>query len=155
MKNDILYRFVLCFFVFFAWSTQAEVQGVNHVGLTVTKLNESENFFIQHAGFRLLGRDNSYPSTFLSNDEVMITLWRVSNTDSHVSFDRKNNVGLHHLAFNVDSFESLEQLHKSLKKDPLVKIEFAPELLGRGPAKHMMVYEPSGNRIEFIHRPGR
>ncbi|MEJ2398187.1 MAG: hypothetical protein P8Z67_08060 [Gammaproteobacteria bacterium] len=29
-------------------------------------------------------------------------------------------------------------------------IEFEPELLGPGPAMHMMCYEPSGCRIELI-----
>lgn len=35
-----------------------------------------------------------------------------------------------------------------------IKIEFAPENLGAGPTKHMMLYEPSGNRVEFIHFVG-
>ncbi|MHB8473850.1 MAG: VOC family protein [Gammaproteobacteria bacterium] len=35
-----------------------------------------------------------------------------------------------------------------------VQIEFAPERVGDGPAKHMMCYEPSGVRVEFIW-PGR
>jgi hypothetical protein len=31
-----------------------------------------------------------------------------------------------------------------------IKIEFAPELLRTGPAKHFICYEPSGIRVEFI-----
>ena len=31
-----------------------------------------------------------------------------------------------------------------------VKIEFSPEQLGQGPAKHMICYDPSGIRVEFI-----
>lgn len=62
-------------------------------------------------------------------------------------------MGLHHLALSVTSFEALEALHARLKDMPGVRIEFAPELAYGGPAKHMMVYEPSGNRVEFVHRP--
>lgn len=34
-------------------------------------------------------------------------------------------------------------------------IEFSPELLSNESTEHMMIREPSGNRIEFIHRPSR
>jgi lactoylglutathione lyase len=34
-----------------------------------------------------------------------------------------------------------------------ITIEFAPEKIGKGPTQHMMIREPSGNRIEFIARP--
>ncbi len=149
LKALLAGAFVLCM------SAQAKVGGVNHVGLAVSNLTASEQFFVEHAGFRLVGRDSSYPSVFLVNDDVMITLWRVSNPSEYVGFDRKNNVGLHHLALNVDSFESLNLLYEQLKQDPAVTIEFAPENMGRGPTKHMMVYEPSGNRIEFVHRPSK
>ena len=83
---------------------------------------------------------------------MIITLWRVKDPERSINFDRKNNVGLHHLAFSVSSFKALNELYEKLKKDKNVSIEFAPELLGKGPTKHMIAYEPSGNRIEFIHR---
>lgn len=131
----------------------AAVGGVNHIGLSVSKLQQSQDFFINSLDFRLVGTRDSYPAAFVSNGEIMVTLWQVSNIERHQAFDRKNNVGLHHLAFNVDSFTELEQLHQKLLKTPGVVIEFAPELLGPGPSKHMMIREPSGNRLEFIHRP--
>ena len=131
----------------------SETKDVHHIGLTVADLSSSQRFFTEYVGFHLVGKDESYPSAFLTNNKIMITLWQVSEQTSYVSFDRKNNVGLHHLAFGVESLDSLTKLYTELKNDPLVKVEFAPELLGRGPAQHMMVYEPGGNRIEFIFRP--
>ncbi len=91
----------------------------------------------------------------MSNGHAFITLWRVSDVGKYVSFDRKNHVGLHHLALSVNSFEELDRLYKVLSKFQGVEIEFSPELSGQGPAKHMMLREPSGNRIELVHRPGR
>lgn len=129
------------------------VGGVDHVGLAVGDLKASEQFFVEHLGFHAFRRDNNYPAVFLKNAEVIITLWRVKDPKTANVFDRRNNVGLHHLAFSVDSFESLDELYRRMQKVEGVNIEFAPELLGSGPAKHMMIYEPSGNRIEFIHRP--
>ena len=41
-------------------------------------------------------------------------------------------------------------LAQSVANWPEAKIEFMPELVGKGPRKHMMFFEPGGNRIELI-----
>ena len=69
---------------------------------------------------------------------------------SAVPFDRKNAVGLHHLAFSVDGADALNALHDKLLGTGGVDVEFAPEPLGGGPAKHMMCAIPGGIRVEFI-----
>ena len=130
-----------------------EVTAVDHIGLAVTDLEASKAFFIDGLGFAVRGEDPSYPAAFLSNGHAMVTLWGIADPGSATPFDRKRNVGLHHLALSVTSFEALEALHARLKDMPGVRIEFAPELAYGGPAKHMMVYEPSGNRVELVHRP--
>jgi catechol 2,3-dioxygenase-like lactoylglutathione lyase family enzyme len=68
-------------------------------------------------------------------------------------FNKNKNVGLHHIALSVADEEGLNQLYERLKENG-VRIEFSPEILGQGPAKHMMCYEPSGIRIEFTW-PGK
>jgi lactoylglutathione lyase len=133
---------------------EIEVAAVDHVGLAVKDLEASAAFFVEGLGYAVRGKDPSYPAAFLSNGRSLITLWQVAEPDSAVDFDRRQNVGLHHLALSVTSFEALDALHDRLAKMPGVRIEFAPELSYGGPAKHMMVYEPSGNRIELVHRPG-
>ena len=150
--NKYLIGLLICTFMIKAIA-QAPVGGVDHVGLSVSDLGASESFFVKYAGFKAFNRDDSYPAVFLNNGSVTLTLWRVKNLETAIKFDRKNNVGLHHVAFSVSSFEALYELYEKLKKDKNVIIEFAPELLGKGPTKHMMIYEPSGNRVEFIHRP--
>lgn len=134
-------------------SAESAVGGVDHLGLSVDNLDASERFFIKYGGFSVVKRDASYPAVFLNNGSVTITLWQVVDPENPVHFNRKTNVGLHHAAFSVSSFSALEKLYLKLKRDREVNVEFSPELLGEGPTKHMMVYEPSGNRIEFIHRP--
>jgi lactoylglutathione lyase len=101
--------------------------------------------------FKVTGRDENYPAVFMSNGEMSLTLWQTD--ENSIEFNRKLNVGLHHLAIQVTSFEALEELHKALQKHPGVVIEFAPEFAYGGPAKHMMIREPSGNRLELVHRP--
>jgi len=77
----------------------------------------------------------------------MVTLWETK--EEPVEFNRKSNIGLHHIAFNVQSEETLSVIFSQLKSHN-IEIEFKPELLKQGPAKHMMCYEPSGIRVEFI-----
>lgn len=125
--------------------------GFDHLGLSVSDLEASTNFFLNVLEFDVAGRDSKYPAVFMNNGEMTLTLWEIS--DQAVEFDRKRNVGLHHLAIGVPSFKALDDLYEKIRKTPNIVIEFAPELAYGGPAKHMMIREPSGNRIELVHRP--
>ena len=125
--------------------------GAHHVGLTVSKLEASADFFTNVLGWSEVRRDPSYPAIFVTDGVLMISLWE-AKTDAPNEFDRKENIGLHHLALSVDSFERLDAVHENIKEHG-IKVEFAPELLRDGPAKHMMCYEPSGIRVEFICMP--
>jgi len=128
-------------------------QGLSHLGLTVSKLDQTTRFFIDTLGWKLAGEKPAYPAKFVTDGKMFITLWQLSNLESAVSFDRKNNVGLHHLALSVASKEDLDILHERFQGVEDLVIEFAPELNGQGPTVHMMIREPSGNRIEFAYRP--
>lgn len=126
-------------------------KGVHHVGLAVSKLEESAEFFVKLLGWSEVRRDANYPAIFLTDGVLMVTLWGIK-IDSPRKFDRSENIGLHHLALLVENFEVLNSVYKTLKTND-IEIEFSPELLRDGPAKHMMCYEPSGIRIEFICIP--
>lgn len=122
--------------------------GTHHIGLTVSRLEESANFFTSLLGWKEVRRKEEYPAIFVSDGKVMVTLWAIKELPSN-DFNRQRNVGLHHVAFQVVSEKDLNEVYQRLA-DNGVRIEFAPELLGQGPAKHMMCYEPSGIRVEFI-----
>jgi len=127
--------------------------GMNHVGLTVTDLDASVAFFTQTLDWKEVGGFPDYPSRFVSDGKIFLTLWQATDPDSAIAFDRKNNVGLHHLALTVTSLEALDILYARFLETEGVVIEFSPELNGGGPTKHMMIREPSGNRIEFAFNP--
>ena len=127
-----------------------ETRGINHLGLSVFDLDSSARFFTEVLGWTESGRDTSYPRTAVSDGHVRLTLWQVDNQLTPAPFNRRKHVGLHHLALEVESEERLNCLAKSVANWPNVKIEFMPELLGKGPRKHMMFFEPGGNRIELI-----
>jgi len=122
--------------------------GAHHIGLTVSKLEESANFFTSLLGWQEVRRNKKYPAIYVSDGHIMVTLWAIKDEPSN-HFDRRKNIGLHHVAFNVGNEDDLNKLHQRLA-DNGTRIKFAPEQLGPGPAKHMMCYEPSGIRVEFI-----
>lgn len=126
----------------------ALTQGTHHVGLTVSKLEESVGFFTQLLGWNEVFRKPDYPAVFVSDGSIMLTLWEVKS-DQPVAFDRKANVGLHHLALEVADEQTLRQIHNKVAEAGL-RIEFPPENVGEGPSRHMMCYEPSGIRVEFF-----
>lgn len=128
----------------------AKTQGTHHIGLTVPDLQETRNFFLSVLGFEQLGEVPDYPAVFLSDGEIMITLWQVSDPQSYTAFDRRNVVGLHHFALRVAGTQALQSLYQTLTETDGVSVEFSPEPLGEGPTQHMMVNIPGGIRVEFI-----
>ena len=135
-------------------SDKAATRGAHHIGLTVLDLAKTRAFFLDTLGFAQVGEVPDYPAVFLTDGTTMITLWQAENPASAVPFERRNVIGLHHLAFNVDGAGGLDALHDKLKASNGVDVEFAPEPLGGGPAKHMMCAIPGGIRVEFIAARG-
>jgi hypothetical protein len=90
---------------------------------------------------------------FVSDGHDVVTLWQVESPGKAISFDRRANVGLHHLALAVVDRISLDTLYKRVSSWPGVVVEFGPEQSGAGPKIHFIVREPSGVRIEFAFDP--
>lgn len=125
--------------------------GVHHVGLTVKNLDQARHFLVNTLQYQQVGEKPEYPAAILSDGRTLITLWQASDPTKAIEFDRKNVIGLHHLALAVDGDAALDSLYQELTNDSRVKIEFAPVLMGNGPRRHMMCNIPGGGiRVEFI-----
>lgn len=122
-------------------------RGVHHAGLTVPDLAATRSFFVEGLGFEQVGEKPDYPAVFLSDGGTMITLWQAEQPESATTFDRRRNIGLHHLAFAVGD---LDAVRTRIADWPEVEIEFEPEQLGSGQTHHMMCAIPGGIRVEFI-----
>lgn len=129
---------------------EAMTLDLNHIGFAVTKLDDTASFFVDVLGWKPAGGRPEYPAKFVTNGKMFVTLWQVTDPDKAVAFDRKNNVGLHHMAITVRDLPALHDLHRKFVAHKDVIVEFAPEFLGDGPTTHMIIREPSGLRLEFI-----
>ena len=128
----------------------ALTQGAHHIGLTVPDLSAARAFFLDTLGFDQVGEKPDYPAVFVSDGATMITLWQAADPTSAVPFDRRNVIGLHHLALTVKDADVLETLRHKLSQTEGVEVEFVPEPLMGGPTQHMMCAIPGGIRVEFI-----
>lgn len=128
-------------------------QGAHHIGLTVPDIAATRDFFTNVLGYGVVGERPAYPAVFVSDGTVMITIWQASDPASATPFDRKTNIGLHHLALKVASQDALAALAADLDAHDGVEIEFSPEALGETPLRHMMTTIPGGVRVEFIAAP--
>jgi catechol 2,3-dioxygenase-like lactoylglutathione lyase family enzyme len=127
--------------------------GFDHVGLSVRDLAMSQKFFCDCLGWRVVGERPDYPAAFVSDGHCVFTLWELASPDMAIAFDRRANFGLHHLALAVGDRAGLDAPYQRVSGWPDVVVEFAPQLSGSGPKIHVVVYEPSGVRVEFTFDP--
>jgi catechol 2,3-dioxygenase-like lactoylglutathione lyase family enzyme len=85
--------------------------GVDHVGLAVKNLESARRFFCECLGWKLVGESQTYPASFVSDGSGIVTLWQVEDPEKCVLFDRRRNVGLHHLALKIVDRDALDALH--------------------------------------------
>jgi catechol 2,3-dioxygenase-like lactoylglutathione lyase family enzyme len=128
----------------------AQTQGAHHIGLTVPDIKTASAFFIEALGFEQVAEDPEYPAVFVSDGTLMITLWRAQDPATATPFDRRTNIGLHHLALRVGSADKLEQLGRELAAREDVTIEFKPEALGTSGLRHLMCRIPGNIRLELV-----
>lgn len=124
--------------------------GAHHVGLTVPDVEEATAFFVDALGFQPVGEVPEYPARFVSDGTTMITLWQAESPLTAAPFDRRNTIGLHHLALTVRNGMELEELEQLLGVRDDVAFEFGPEPLLGGPMRHMMCVIAGAIRVEFV-----
>jgi catechol 2,3-dioxygenase-like lactoylglutathione lyase family enzyme len=130
--------------------TEALTRGIHHLGLAVRDLDGTVAFFTEALGWTVVGRNDDYPSAFVSDGSITLTLWRVRDPETAIGFDRRSNLGLHHLALAVPDVAALHETFERVSTYPGVSVEFAPGPFRAGSDKlHCIVAIPDGIRLEF------
>jgi catechol 2,3-dioxygenase-like lactoylglutathione lyase family enzyme len=131
-----------------AGEVKTSTYGFDHIGLSVRDLASSRKFFCDCLGWGVVGERPDYPAAFVSDGHGVLTLWQVESPDAAIAFDRRANVGLHHLAIAVVDRAGLDALYQPVLNWPGVVV-----LSSAGPKIHFIIREPSGVRIEFTFDP--
>jgi catechol 2,3-dioxygenase-like lactoylglutathione lyase family enzyme len=130
--------------------TRALTRGVHHVGLTVPDLDQARDFFCGVLGFDEVGGVPDYPSIFVSDGAILLTLWRAADPETARGFDRRANIGLHHLSLAVTDDAALDAVWDKVRAHPGVTVDAPPGPVRAGSAtRHFLVFIPGGIRIEF------
>jgi catechol 2,3-dioxygenase-like lactoylglutathione lyase family enzyme len=125
-------------------------RGVHHIGLTVPDLDQARAFFCGVLGFDEVGGVRVYPSIFVSDGVILLTLWRAADPVTARAFDRRANIGLHHLSLAVADDAALDLAWEKVTAHPGVIVDSAPGAIRPGSAtRHFLVFIPGGIRIEF------
>ena len=88
-------------------------KGVDHIGITVSDLQKSKDFYVNGCGMTVIHEEES--SCGLADGTF--SLWLSTSRDHPVKdnkFDR-NILGLDHWSFKVTSMEDLKEIEKTLK----------------------------------------
>jgi lactoylglutathione lyase len=125
--------------------------GLSHVSLSVNNVNASREFFEALGFHELPEMECSMPShsLVLTDGMAIITLGQIQGKAT--PFDRRHNIGLHHISIRVRTMDDLAGLYKKSLKVPGVKDEFAPAPLEGTDMVRATVYEPSGIRVELTY----
>lgn len=130
--------------------TTPYTQGAHHIGLAVRDVAEARDFFVDALGFTVTAERPDYPAIFVSDGTTLLTLWQVADPAGAAPFDRRANIGLHHLALRVADIEALRTIFARVQNHPGTIIEFDPEPIREGATTHHFICAmPGGIRIEF------
>lgn len=130
--------------------TTACTQGAHHIGLAVRDVAEARDFFVEALGFRVAAERPDYPAIFVTDGTTLLTLWQVAEPAGAAPFDRRANIGLHHLALRVADLDALRTVFARVQNHPGTVIEFDPEPIREGATTHHFICAmPGGIRIEF------
>jgi catechol 2,3-dioxygenase-like lactoylglutathione lyase family enzyme len=131
----------------------ASTSATGHVGLNVTDIERSRDFYGRVLGFETMGEgeEEGREFAFLGRDgRLVLTLWKQS---AHAF--RADTAGLHHLSFQVDTIEEVRRAESELRA---AAVEFAYDGVvphGEGAASGgIFFHDPDGIRLEIYAPTG-
>jgi lactoylglutathione lyase len=118
-----------------------------HIGLNVTDLTRSVDFYRQALGFEQLstGTESGRRFAFLGFDGALrLTLWQQSDGEFST-----RTPGLHHLSFQVDTIEQVRTIESGLKERGVAFAHDGVVAHGEGAASGGIFFtDPDGIRLE-------
>lgn len=117
---------------------------VGHVVLKARDLDQIEQFYTQVMGFEVVTRLTQPRGVFFSLGEQHHDL-AVLEVPPEADEPKDNQVGLHHVALQVESLAALKDCYRTLKQHdiPIVRA------VDHGITKSIYFCDPAGNKLEL------
>ena len=124
------------------------LSGIGHVLLRVLDVERSKKFYSSILGFEVMEEDPEHGGVFMALEGHAHTLDLFPVKDAEGSEPQTpGRVGVHHVAFRVDSDEALTQAYWSLEEHG-VKVIRAIDHVSQ---KSIYFDDPDGNRLEIYY----
>ena len=125
-----------------------QLKRLGHVLLRVADIERSKAFYSNILGFEVVEQDPAHGGVFMSLGEFghTIDLTQAQHAASDVSLD-KSRPGLHHIAFQVDSYEALKDAYFTLQEHG-VEITRAMDHVSQ---QSIYFNDPDGNGLEIYY----
>jgi catechol 2,3-dioxygenase len=120
------------------------IRKIGHVVLKVRDLEQAEEFYTQTLGFEVATRFDRPRGVFLTLGEQHhdLALFEVS---AAAADPKEDQVGLHHVALQVETFEALKDAHAELKRRGISILR----AVDHGTTNSIYFCDPAGNRLEL------
>ncbi len=125
-----------------------QLQRIGHVLLKVADIERSKAFYANVLGFEVVEEDPEHGGVFMSLGMDGHTL-DLSPVDDPATAQQltANRVGVHHIAFQVDSEAALKNAYFSLQ-DQGIEVVRAIDHVSQ---KSIYFHDPDGNRLEIYY----
>ena len=125
-----------------------QLKRLGHVLLKVADVERSKAFYADLLGFEVVEQDPGHGGVFMTLGEHGHTLV-LSPVDDPETAQRlvQNRLGVHHFAFQVDSYEALKDAYFTLHDHGIEEIRAIDHLS----QKSIYFHDPDGNRIEIYY----
>jgi catechol 2,3-dioxygenase len=121
---------------------------LGHVLIRVADTERSKAFYSNVLGFEVVEEDPEHGGVFMTLGEHGHTLDLSPVQDPATAQPlAQNRLGVHHIAFQVDSYEALKDAYFTLQEQG-VKIDRAIDHVSQ---KSIYFYDPDGNRLEIYY----
>ena len=117
---------------------------VGHVVLKVRDLAQAEAFYTEALGFEVVTRFDEPRTVFLSLGEQHHDL-ALREVSAAAADPQEDQVGLHHIALQIESFAALQQGYKDLKRRGIRILQ----AVDHGTTNSIYFCDPAGNRLEL------
>jgi glyoxylase I family protein len=135
------------------------IGSINHLRLTVTDISRAERFygpFMRFMGYVLADREKDRVAwAKWSESGVFWLILSEARQDTNLPRHDLLSPGFHHLAWNADSRDQVDQWHRLLVErgatvlDPPAEYDYEPGYYA------LFFLDPDGLKLEFVHLPAR